>query len=234
MKLILTMDKGYYDHNRFQFLCDASIYFVTLRKNYSLNRAELYPDEDVEKVIGKKRIVDGFIKLNGMRTRLRWIRVYEDGKDKPFEVITNMFDFPIEIVISIYGERWPIELLFKDVKQNFGLRQPIGRSRNALLFHIYAVFISYLILQIFRHLLGGNYIKMSMLIFRRAILHSDEFDVLMGKPPPLDENGDEKSPVKLLFQWELSSFIDSAYFRIFFPVISIVLVHLTLLVLYLA
>jgi hypothetical protein len=54
IKLIIVMDKGYYDHERFQFLCDAGIYFVTPRKKYSLNKAVSYPDEDVEKIIEDK------------------------------------------------------------------------------------------------------------------------------------------------------------------------------------
>jgi hypothetical protein len=181
-KLILVIDRGYYDHTRFQQLYDAKIFFVTPRKRYSLKKAMVYPEEDAEKIIDGKRIVDGYITLNEMISRLRWIRVYEDGK-KPFEILTNITRLPPEIIISLYGERWPIELVFKDVKQNFGLAQPIGRTMNALLFHIYAVFIAYLILQIFRHILGGRYTRMSMLVFRRSILYSDDLETILHKPP---------------------------------------------------
>ena len=183
-KLILVIDKGYYDHVRFQRLCDAWLSFVTPRKKYSLNKAVLYPDEDVENTIDEKRIVDGYITLTDMKTKLRWIRVYEEDKEEPFELLTNIIDLPSEVIIALYGERWPIELLFKDVKQNFGLKQPIGRTMNALLFHIYAVFIAYLTLQIFRHLLGGIYTEMSMLMFIRAIQYSDDLEVILRKPPP--------------------------------------------------
>jgi len=209
IKLIIVMDKGYYDHERFQFLCDAGIYFVTPRKKYSLKKAVLYPDEDVEKTIEDKRIVDGFIKLNGMKTRLRWIRIYEEGKEEPFELLTNIFDCPVETVIAIYGERWPIELLFKDVKQNFGLRHPIGRTLNAVLFHIYTVFIAYLILQILRHLLGGEYTGLSMLKFRRELQYSDALRVIMPKPPPDSDQTmeNETSIVSPLFYCELSVFL---------------------------
>lgn len=181
-KLILVIDRGYYDHTRFQRLCNAKIFFVTPRKKYSLKKTILYPNEDREKIIDGKRIVDGYITLNKMTSRLRWIRVYEDGK-KPFEILTNITSLSSEIIVALYGERWPIELVFKDVKQNFGLQQPIGRTMNALLFHIYAVFIAYLLLQIFRHILGGRYTGMSMLIFRRSILYSDDLEIILCKPP---------------------------------------------------
>jgi len=181
-KLILVIDKGYYDHVRFQRLYDAKIFFVTPRKKYSLKKAILYLDEDREKIIDGKRIVDGYITINEMTARLRWIRVYEDDK-KPFEILTNITSLPPEIIVALYGERWPIELVFKDVKQNFGLQQPIGRTMTALVFHIYAVFIAYLLLQIFRHILGGRYTGMSMLIFRRSILYSDDLEIILYKPP---------------------------------------------------
>ena len=181
-KLILVIDKGYYDHVRFQRLYDAKIFFVTPRKKYSLKKAILYLDEDRETIIDGKRIVDGYITINEMTARLRWIRVYEDDK-KPFEILTNITSLPSEIIVALYGERWPIELVFKDVKQNFGLQQPIGRTMTALVFHIYAVFIAYLLLQIFRHILGGRYAGMSMLIFRRSILYSDDLEMILRKPP---------------------------------------------------
>jgi len=79
-----------------------------------------------------------------------------------------------EVIILLYGERWPIELLFKALKQYFGLKQPIGRTLNALLFHIYSVFIAYLMLQILRYQFGRKYLEMSLLKFRRELEYSDE------------------------------------------------------------
>jgi hypothetical protein len=173
-KLIFVVDKGYYDHIRFQRLYDAKILFVTPRKKYSLNKSELFPLEDKEKSVDGKRIVDGFIKLSDMKNRLRWIRVYEEGKDEPFELLTDIMNLPAEVIILLYGERWPIELLFKALKQYFGLKQPIGRTLNALLFHIYSVFIAYLMLQILRYQFGRKYLEMSLLKFRRELEYSDE------------------------------------------------------------
>lgn len=184
-KLIFVIDKGYYDHIRFQLLYDADIFFVTPRKKYSLNKAELYPSEDTEKIVDEKRIVDGYIKLNGMKNRLRWIRVYDEDKEEPFELLTDIMDLPAEIILALYGERWAIEVLFKDVKQHFGLKQPIGRTLNALLFHIYAVFIAYLLLQILRYQFGEKYLSMSLLKFQRALKYADEVADLFSKDSEL-------------------------------------------------
>lgn len=178
-KLIFVMDKGYYDHDRFQRFCDADVFFVTPRKKYSLKKAVLYPEEDKETWVDGKRVVDGFIKLSGMKNRLRWIRIYENGEDEPFELLTDILVFPASIIILLYSERWPVEPLFKELKQYFNLKQPIGRTMNALLFHVYAVFISYLLLQILRYHFKGKYKGMSLLKFRRALLYDDDIVTLL-------------------------------------------------------
>ncbi len=203
--LILVFDKGYDDHDRFQFLSDADLNFITPRKKYSLNKARLYPEEDTQEKVGDKQIVDGFIKLNDMNTKLRWIRIHEKDKEEPFELLTNITDCPVELLVMMYGERWPIELLFKDVKQNFGLKQPIGESDQGVLAHIYIVFISYLILQLFRHLLGGKFSKLSMLKFKRALIYSDDFQTIIPEPPPKNSNQKHRESLidKALFQYEL-------------------------------
>ena len=37
-----------------------------------------------------------------------------------------------EVIVNIYRQRWEIELLFKQIKQNFPLRYFYGESRNAI------------------------------------------------------------------------------------------------------
>ena len=130
-----------------------------------------------------------------------------------------LFSYPVTVAGPLWilttfrspENRWLsniLPLFVNIVKQNFGLRQPIGRTLNAVLFHIYAVFIAYLILQILRHLLGGEYTGLSMLKFRRELQYSDALRVIMPKPPPdgdqTMENG--TSIVSPLFYCELSVF----------------------------
>jgi hypothetical protein len=56
-----------------------------------------------------------------MRLRLRRI-VFKADDGKVYEFITNNFKIKAKEVALIYKYRWMIELLFKQIKQNFPLR----------------------------------------------------------------------------------------------------------------
>lgn len=43
-----------------------------------------------------------------------------------------IFQMSAEDIIAIYKKRWQIEILFKQIKQNFSLRYFYGESANAI------------------------------------------------------------------------------------------------------
>ena len=51
-----------------------------------------------------------------------------------------------EVIVNIYRQRWEIELLFKQIKQNFPLRYFYGESRNAIKIQIWVTLIANLLL----------------------------------------------------------------------------------------
>ena len=57
-------------------------------------------------------------------------------------------DMPSEEIIAIYRKRWEIELLFKQLKQNFPLRYFYGESANAIKIQIWVTLIANLLLMI--------------------------------------------------------------------------------------
>jgi hypothetical protein len=64
----------------------------------------------------------------------------------------------IDTIKRLYEARWQIEILFRVIKQVFGLKTErlIGRSLNAVLVQIYCAVITYLALSIYRHLMCGG------------------------------------------------------------------------------
>ena len=53
-----------------------------------------------------------------------------------------------EVIVNIYRQRWEIELLFKQIKQNFPLRYFYGESRNAIKIQIWVTLIANLLLMV--------------------------------------------------------------------------------------
>ena len=118
-------------------------------------------------------IEDCLVKLRKMEDWLRLIMIRRKDEEEPeFELLTNILDLESEVIATMYAERWCI-VLFKEVKQHFGLKNPIGTRDNALLIHVYTVFMAYLVLEIFKVLAGGRYSRMSMLELQRMIRHGD-------------------------------------------------------------
>lgn len=70
----------------------------------------------------------------------------EDGKHAT--LLTNNFDLAEQEIIDIYDNRWQIELLFKQLKQNFPLKYFYGESVNAIESQIWVCLIANLLLTV--------------------------------------------------------------------------------------
>ena len=82
----------------------------------------------------------------GIRAALSYMT--EEGRVYVF--ITNDFRLPAEEIAIIYKNRWMIELLFKQIKQNFPLRYFWGESPNAIKTQIYCVLMAQLLMVVIR------------------------------------------------------------------------------------
>lgn len=155
-EVILTYDKGYYKIARFDKQCQAGYGFVTPLKKNSLTRAEIFSFEEYSQ--GRWRVRDIRIRLNGGKHPLRAVLLAEEGGNKEFRLLTNLWEVEVDTLKRLYEARWQIEILFRAVRQEFGLKtkRPIGRSLNAVIIQIYCAIITYLALSIYRHLVCGN------------------------------------------------------------------------------
>jgi IS4 transposase len=100
----------------------------------------------------KEQYITVGIKQNGLvveRLKLRRIQyLAEDGKRYVF--VTNNFTLPTKQIAIIYKNRWMIELLFKQIKQNFPLRYFWGESSNAIKMQVYCVLMAQLLMVVIR------------------------------------------------------------------------------------
>ena len=100
----------------------------------------------VQHVIFRKRVKDG----EGIEHHARII-TYVDikkGKTRLVPLLTNDMDMEVEDIVAIYRKRWEIELLFKQLKQNFPLRYFYGESANAIKIQIWVTLIANLLLMV--------------------------------------------------------------------------------------
>ena len=71
-------------------------------------------------------------------------------KAKVISLLTNDMTMEVEDIIDIYRQRWEIELLFKQLKQNFPLKYFYGESANAIKIQIWGTLIANLLLMVIK------------------------------------------------------------------------------------
>ena len=85
--------------------------------------------------------------------KLRKVQFYDRILKRRFEFLTNLFEIRADLIAAIYKLRWQIELLFKQLKQNFPLKYFIGDNENAIKIQIYCALIANLLMTVIQKML---------------------------------------------------------------------------------
>ena len=100
----------------------------------------------IQNVTFSKMLKDGTILIHHAR-----IITYVDiKKHKLVSLLTNDMESEPNEIIEIYRKRWEIELLFKQIKQNFPLKYFYGESANAIKIQIWVTLIANLLLSVIK------------------------------------------------------------------------------------
>lgn len=143
---IYVFDKGYNDYKVFEKFTLHQTGFVTRIKDNAvyeeLERQEI--DENTHSGVQQDTIIELTVKhpdAADTKLVLRKITFYDRIQKRKFEFLTNLFDMRPDLVAAIYKLRWQIELLFKQLKQNFPLKYFLGDNENAIKIQIYCALI---------------------------------------------------------------------------------------------
>jgi len=150
---IITFDKAYVDYAKYEEFTANSIWYVTRLKDNALYQARQeydIPDDADSGVLKDEEIILYYGQNKNMQHRSRRIAYWDDENKRLFEFITNNFELPAEKIALIYKKRWQIELLFKQLKQNFPLKYFLGESENAIEIQIWAAMLSNLLITLIR------------------------------------------------------------------------------------
>lgn len=149
---IYVFDKGYNDYKAFEKFCLNNTGFVTRIKDNAVYEVTSVDeiDDNIHSGVLEDTIIELVVKdKNGDRKlRLRKVRFHDRELNREFEFITNLFEMRPDMVAAIYKIRWQIELLFKQLKQNFPLRYFLGDNENAIKIQIYCALIVNLLMTV--------------------------------------------------------------------------------------
>jgi len=140
---IAVFDKGYNRYSSFEKWDSSNRYFVTRKKDNA--RYEVVLDFDCSH--SKDIIKDQLISLNyrdkgGSRTVGARLVSYRDPESgETLEFITNLKGLDALTIALLYKNRWVIEVLFKQIKQNFELKYFLSDSENGIKIQIWVALI---------------------------------------------------------------------------------------------
>ena len=149
----ICFDKGYVDYAQYEVFTHNKIWYVTRLKDNALYiaREEFdIPDDAHAGVLKDEEIELSYGKNKELKHRARRIAFWDNENKRVFEFITNNFDLSAEDIAMIYKKRWQIELLFKQLKQNFPLKYFLGDNENAIIIQIWAAMIANLLITILK------------------------------------------------------------------------------------
>lgn len=152
----LVFDKAYTIYHQFAKWKDQKIWIVTRMKDNAVYHVTKVLIDKTRKKNAKGVLKEQYITVaekigNKVLGRLKLRRiVFKSQEGKEYVFVTNNFTLPASQVATIYKNRWMIELLFKQIKQNFPLRYFWGESANAIKTQVYCVLMAQLIMVVIR------------------------------------------------------------------------------------
>lgn len=152
----IVFDKGYNPFRQFAKWNQQKIWFVTRMKDNAVFHVTKVIQDNTRKKKVKGVLKEQYITIGykdeqkqGLRLTLRRI-IYQAEDGKVYVFLTNNFILSAREIALIYKNRWMIELLFKQIKQNFPLRYFWGESENAIKIQVYCVLIAQLLIVVIR------------------------------------------------------------------------------------
>jgi len=147
---IYVFDKGYVKYQKWKEWTEEGAYFVTrLNDNANYQVLEGQPNHISDYADGGV-VADQIIMLNPAKEPLKArLIIYKDPvSGKVLEFVSNMFDCDDITVILLYKYRWNIEILFKQLKQNFELGYFYSDSLEGIKTQVWVALIANLLFSV--------------------------------------------------------------------------------------
>lgn len=169
---VYIFDKGYNDYKAFEHFTQQKTGFVTRIKANA--KYEVILKNEIPETIHSGVLLDEIIEVDKgstkTRLKLRKIKYYDREHKRTFEFISNLFEFRADTIAALYKIRWQIELLFKQIKQNFPLKYFLGDNENAIKIQIYCVLIVNLLMGVIKKSLKRQWSFSNLVSFCRIHL----------------------------------------------------------------
>lgn len=158
---VAVFDRGISNRKSYEWLSGESIKFVTRGK---VIKGQLKHEvvHDVTKITEDQFIETDTLRIKsdrevylysyaGKKTKQTFRLITAEKKDtgEPIYFISNIFDLTVTDLVYIYRKRWDIECFFKFLKQEFGFKHFLSRSKNGMEVMLYMTLIAFALIHIY-------------------------------------------------------------------------------------
>ena len=144
---IYIFDKGYVHYQVWKKWTDQGVFYVTrLNENANYKVLAGQPNHISEYANGGIISDQRILLKGGLEARLVVFKDYVSGKVLRF--VSNLFDYDVMTIVQLYKYRWNIEVLFKQLKQNFELCYFFSDSQEGIKTQIWIALIAQLIFSV--------------------------------------------------------------------------------------
>lgn len=211
---IITFDKGYVDYAQYEVFTQNTIWYVTRLKDNALYKARKefdIPDNADSGVLKDEEVTLQYGDKKKKEHRARRIAYWDSENERLFEFITNNFELSAEKIALIYKKRWQIELLFKQLKQNFPLKYFLGDNENAIEIQIWTAMLANLLITLVRSRLKRKWAFSNMVsIIRQQLMNYIDIYCFLEDPEGSWREIVKENKIK--YQNSLFPELEGAYF----------------------
>jgi len=151
-------DRGYFSFDLLTILLNAGAHFVIrIKRTLDYRILERHDLPEVKLPAGMRAIrSDWTVLLPGWdRDVVLRLVSYQLSDGKLIRVLTDRHELSALSIAQLYKERWTIEGWWRWLKRLYKVKEPLGRSENALPLQIVAAFVTDLLLRVFKQ--GGGF-----------------------------------------------------------------------------
>ena len=188
---LVAMDRAYIDYAKFEELTQRGVTYVTKMKKslkYAIRKDTMYQSPEglmevrIQEVVFTKKVTKNR-QTSVITHKARIITYVDEKKRRLISLLTNDMDSDPDEIIEIYRKRWEIELLFKQIKQNFPLKYFYGESANAIKIQIWVTLIANLLLMVMQKGLNRKWSFSGLAtMFRICMMYYVDFYSLFNNP----------------------------------------------------
>jgi hypothetical protein len=169
----IVFDRGYVDYDQYERFTQEDVFYVTrLKDNAVFKQGEEFdiPENADSGVLKDEEITVCYGNNEAKTHRCRRIAYWDDTTKKLLVFGTNNFEMSAENIALIYKLRWKIELLLKQLKQNFPLKYFLGDNQNAIEIQIWTAMLANLLLTLIKSKIKRKWAFSNMMSVMRTQL----------------------------------------------------------------